>query len=201
MSKYIIPTTATGNCAYCAVAIGREICKAFKESADSEPYYIMITTVADETTELRQEAADWLSDFDKVLTCNYNLLIAGVHTRRDVVLDVVNEEDYESDLDDDLRCAAYIEKMRADREWACLAEIYAMACILSTRIEIFHVNMEPYAIFEPPGSTQTIKLVFHPYGEATHYSVWLDEEDYYALVDYLPTARPLHVYLASVGAF
>lgn len=202
MAKYIVPTAPTGDCAFCAVAIGLTIREVYAEEFDAPIRAIAVTApeIVEKTTNLRQEAADWLACLSEPLTCQYNFLEPGINTRRDILLDVIEDEGFKPDLETDERIEAYLENIRIKGEWACLAELHALACILSIRIEVYHTNQEMYAVFDPPGSKGIVRLLFHNYRVkgASHFAVWIEEDDYCVLYEHLDHAEPLEEYLERI---
>lgn len=202
MAKYIVPTTPTGNCAFCGVAIGNMIREVSNEKCGAPVRIIEARTpeILEQTVKLRQKAVEWLACLNEPLVCQYNFLEPGINTRRDILVDVVEDEGFKPELEMDERIEAYLENISKDREWACLAEIHAMACILSLRIEVYHTNQQMYAVFDPPESNGVVRLLFHNYRAegASHFSVQINEDEYYTLCDHLLDVEPLEEYLGRI---
>jgi hypothetical protein len=227
MSKHVIPTSTNGNCAFCAIAIGWAVYSRLYRRIPTlaKKYMISDPEIRMATDKYRIDAANWLAEFDEILTVPYVSVNPDICTRRDVVLDIISGESG----DEYVTCEDYLNHVSANYQWASLAEIYAMACILRVRIEIYHTNMKMYVAFDggladsdddsdrdSSGSNNSnrdsskdrdssssdlpaIKLVFHPYGTGTHYAVWLDEDEHAILHTQTPTAKLLHTYWKTVG--
>ncbi len=134
-------------------------------------------------------------------------------TRLHLLIDIVTDEAFEADNDDIIvRCKSYVDMIATPKEWAGLCEVYVLATILDMPIEVCRPCRrtssgectEVVTTYTPPGTmgSRSIQLLFHQYGEGTHYAVVLDGEDYNQLIpmcdhNALSTCIPLEMYLAK----